>query len=87
MHEAFIILAFCGLAYGAVAFFALGSGYTSTSRARRNAANPGSPQARYREAPESKLYSALFWLVTLPVEAPVMALFLAALMALPALLF
>ena len=88
MHQAFVFLAWCGFAYGSVAIFALGSGYFPTRRSRRDARDPRTPMLESRDqAPEGGVYSALYWFVTLPVEAPASALCLTGFMALPALLF
>ena len=88
MHQAFVFLAFCGFAYGAVAIFSLGSGYGPTPRSGSEAEQPRTPLLESRDrVPESGVYAALYWFVTLPVEAPAMALCLAGFMALPALLF
>jgi hypothetical protein len=77
MHEAFVLLACSGLAYGAVAIFSFGSGYAPKAREARS----------QRTCRGNGVYAALYWFVTLPVEAPALALCLAALMALPALVF
>jgi hypothetical protein len=88
MHQAFVFLAWCGFAYGALAIFALGSGYFPARRSRRDARDPRSPLLESRDkAAESSVYSALYWFVTLPVEAPALALCLAGFVTLPALLF
>jgi hypothetical protein len=88
VHQLFVFLAFFGLAYAGVAIFALGSGFTSVSRGEQQAkAARAERPARARKPPETGIYRALYWFVTLPVEAPGMALCLAGFMALPALLF
>jgi hypothetical protein len=80
LHHLLVFIAFCGFAYGAMALFALGTGWSSKLERRER----GEQQA---EGIPNAVFAALASFLTLPVRAPFYALCIAVLMALPALLF
>ena len=80
MHQVFVFLAFCGFAYGAIAICALGSGWSPELEEDEESQAHG-------QGVGSGVFVAIASFLALPLRAPLYALSIAVLMAVPALLF
>ena len=75
-----VFIAFCGFAYGAMALFALGTGWSPELEKHE-------PIEEQTQGLPSRLFAAISSFLTLPVREPLYALCIAVLMAVPALVF
>ena len=75
-----VFIAFCGFAYGAIALFALGTGWSPEFEKHEQI------QEQAQGLP-SRLFDAISSFLTLPVREPLYALCIAVLMAVPSLVF
>jgi hypothetical protein len=80
LHQLLIFLAFCGFAYGATALFALGTGWSPELEKHEMIAEQA-------QGLLSRVFAAISSFLTLPVRAPLYALCIAVLMAVPAFVF
>jgi hypothetical protein len=89
MHELFVFLAFCGLAYGLFALHSLGFGSSMLDKQiERDAADiEAKSSGKDNHAFLFRIGRPLCWFVTLPLKSPGLALFLAVHMVLPAWIF
>ena len=87
VHALFVLLAFVGFAYGAYAVFALGWGGVVAEQSEREQERDWDAKARSGgRKPMPRFFKLVHWFVVLPVRRPGAALFVAVLLALPALL-